>query len=111
MSVKNAVNAIELASIASSAVTASYQAIDATGIEKACFLLIINNNSNQAITVSFDGVTDNEYIPATTRVEFNVQNNAMPASWVALWPTGTKVYVKGTAGTGNIYVSGLYVAR
>lgn len=115
MSVKNAVNAIELASFASSGMSASYQVIDASGIEKACYVLRIVNNSSQGITVSFDGATDHAFLGANTTSiytqDFPAQNNAQPGSWVALWSRGTKVYVKGTAGTGTIYLSGLYVER
>ena len=108
MAVKNSVHAIELASIASGSVSASYAVIDSSGIEKACFRLKVVNNSDKDVTVSFDGSTDHEYIVNATTEQFPAQDYAQPPNWVSLWPVGTKVYVKGVAGTGNIYLSGYY---
>jgi len=111
MATKNAVNPLLMKSIDSATMTSSYQAIDSLGIAKACFLLKIVNASSQAVTVSFNGVDDNDFIPANLPAEYPSQTNAQPNSWVALWEKGTKVYVKGTAGTGRVYVTGLFVER
>lgn len=104
----NRVQAIPLTSIASSTVSGTYQAINANGLSEACFMIRINNDSNKDITVSYDGSTDHEFIIASDFLQVDAQNNARPNNFIALFPKGMIVYVKGTAGTGNIYLSGYY---
>ncbi len=106
---QNSVKALALNSILSSAVTALYVPINGSGFANAPFFIRIINASNMAITISYDGVTDNEYIPANSVFELPSQANAQPGAQVALFPKNTIVYIKGTAGTGNIYLSGYYV--
>lgn len=106
---QNSVKALAINSILSSAVTALYAPLNGSGFTSAPFFVRIVNASNMAITISYDGVTDNEYIPANSVFELPCQANAQPGAYVALFPKNTIVYVKGTAGTGNIYLSGYYV--
>lgn len=108
MAVKNIVLPITLTSIDSATVTGSYQAINSSGLPKACFLLRITNASNKDVTVSFDGSTDQEYVVAGTSLPLNFQTNAQPNTNIANMAQGTKVYVKGAAGTGSIFLSGYY---
>lgn len=97
-----------LSTFNSASVTGSYQAINASGLTAPCFKIRIANNSNQAITVSYDGVNDHEYIIGGQTLELNTQENAQPSAGVALIKKGTIVYLKGTAGTGTIAFSGYY---
>jgi hypothetical protein len=106
MPVKNAATPIPLTSIDSTAVTDTYQAINTTGLPFPCFSINILNDSDEDITVSFDGVNDHEYIVSDFDRDILFQTNAQPTNSVALLPQGTKIYVKGTAGTGYIYLSG-----
>ncbi len=105
---RNSVKALELATFNSASLSSSYQAIDADGFLKSPFFIRIVNAASTAITVSYDGTTDNEYIPANGVFELNSQQNAQPNNWVCKWPIGTVVYIKGTAGTGTIALSGYY---
>lgn len=107
MAVKNQIQAIPLSTFASASVTASYQAINA-GLPNSVFLLRIINASNKDITISYDGVHDNDYIIAGTVLSINGQANAQPNNFLANWAQGTIVYVKGTAGTGNVYIAGYF---
>jgi hypothetical protein len=111
MAVKNRVKAITLTSKASSTVTGSYAAINASGLTQACFLIRINNASNQAITISYDGTNDHDYLAANTALTFDFQANSQPNNFMALLALGTIVYVKGTAGTGTISLSGYYLEQ
>jgi hypothetical protein len=106
---KNSVHAIALTSFNSASLTSSYQAINASGFEKAIFFLRIVNDSSVNITISYDGVTDHEFIVDGSVFELATQTNGQPGAQVALFSVGTVVYVKGTAGTGTITVSGYYV--
>jgi hypothetical protein len=105
----NSVKALELSTFDAAALTSSYQSMNAPGLAEACFMIRIVNNSNVAITVSYDGITDNEYVAPTSPAKLGFQQNAQPAAYVALLPKFTQVYVKGTAGTGTIALSGYYV--
>ncbi len=104
----NRVNAIALTSIDSATVAGAYQAINAAGLPEACFMIRINNDSNRDITVSYDGTADHEFIIAGDFLQVDAQNNSRPNNFTALFAKGMIVYVKGTAGTGNIYLSGYY---
>lgn len=106
---KDTVKALVLTSIASATIGASYAAINPNGAEGSCFFLRIVNDSNQSITISYDGINDNEFLLADTFLEIGTQTNSQPNARFALFSKYTKVYVKGTAGVGNIYLSGYYV--
>jgi len=106
---QNSVKSFALSSILSSTVTSLYAPLNSLGFAQAPFFIRIVNASNMAITVSYNGVDDNEFIPANSVFELPSQTNAQPGAHMALFPKNTIVYVKGTAGTGNIYLSGYYV--
>ena len=105
MALKNSIKAVTLTNIDSATVTSSYKAINSSGLTKPCFLIRITNNSTQDVTVSYDGVNDNEYIPKATSIAISGQANVPEFASI---PASTIVWVKGTAGTGNIYLSGYY---
>lgn len=108
MSCKNSVAAITLESLDTSTLSGAYKPISAAGLPQACFLLRITNAATKALTISFDGVTDHEYIPSGTSITLEVQTNNQPNNRVALWAKNQVIYVNGTASTGNVYVSGYY---
>lgn len=106
---KDKIQPIGLTSRASSTLTAGYQSINPNGLPQACEIIYLTSSSSTEVTVSFDGVNDHEILVATAgRIPLFAQNNAQPKAEKSLWPKGTVVYVKGTAGTGNIYLSGYY---
>lgn len=94
--------------IESTGVSASYVAINATGLPFACFYILINNNSTEDVTVSLDGTNPHFYVPTMTELPINAQTNSQPSNNVAQFAAGTVFWVKGTTGTGFIYLSGLY---
>lgn len=96
-----------LRSIASSSVTSSYKLIQSV-LTFPTRIMKITNNSTQDVTVSWDGVNDNEYIPAGGFLLLDVSANR-EASQICEISANTSILVKGTAGTGNIYVSSYYV--
>lgn len=109
MALKNTINAAELFFIASNVVdTDEYQSINALGLPYASFLVRIINNSSEDVTVSYDGTTDHDFIPKGATLQLPLQTNSQPTSHVALMAKGTVIYVKGTAGTGDIYVAAYY---
>ena len=108
MSFKNSMKFIPLSSIDSSTFTGAYQVLNA-GVPFPLFAFKIVNNSTKDVTVSYDGgVTDNDYIPTTSAVIYDLQANKAPQNDFSALPQGTVVQVKGSAGTGSIYFVGLY---
>lgn len=86
----------------SASLTSSYQAVGAA-TSHDCFLIKMVNNGTTAVTVSFNGTTDHDICPATSFFLYDEQANASREGGMRV-PIGTTVYVKGTAGTGTIYV-------
>lgn len=111
MSNQNKIKAIELTSIDSASFTGSYQVINTDGLDEPCSLIRIINDSNRDITVSYDGTTDHDFVPTAETLQLPAQANAGPTSWSSMMPKGTRVYVKGSAGTGFVYLAGYYAPR
>jgi len=76
--------------------------------DHACFMIRINNTSNQPYTISYDGVTDHDFILANQVIEIYTQANAAPPGKVALFPKNMSFWLAGIAGVGDIYIVGYY---
>ena len=108
MAISNFVFPVPLTSIDSVGVSGTYAAINAGGLPNACFQIKIVNNSTKDVTVSWDGTNDHDYIPTLSTATFPFQSNAQPNAAQAQVRKGTTIYVKGTAGTGLVYLMGYY---
>lgn len=109
MALKNTVNAIELFGISSVVMDSNaYQPISNVGLPFPCFLVRIINNSDEDVTVSYDGVTDHDFVAQKTTLQLPLQANSQPSSYVALMGKGTMIYVKGTSGDGDVYLAAYY---
>ena len=106
---QNSVKALVLSVFDSADMLGTYQSLNAPGLSSPCFFIRIVNASNEAITVSYDGVNDHEYILEDSVFELASQTNAQPNAQQALMSAYTQVYVKGTAGMGTVTLSGYYV--
>lgn len=106
MNVKNFMSYIPRTSIDSSALTSSYQPINPNGTSGSCWTFDIINNSTSDIDVSFNGSTDHDFIPANSIKIIDIQTNSQPNNDINLMKKGQIVYVKGSAGTGIIYLVG-----
>lgn len=112
MAFKDSIAAIPLSTFDSSTMTADYQLITPeAGIPFACMLIKISNGSSDPITISYNGSTDEEYILAGESFPIYAQPLKQPQNLRCMWPQGTTVWVKGTASTGLISVSGYYSPR
>lgn len=111
MSNQNRVNAAALTSIDSAGFTGSYQVINSSGLPYPCFLVRLINDSDRDVTISYDGATDNDYLRSGETLQFPAQSNAGPSSWESIFSKGTKVYVKGSAGTGLVYLAAYYTPK
>lgn len=107
---KNIVKAIPLGIFNAANLTAAYQSIYPGGLPHSISLLRIINRSNVDFLLSYDGVTDNDYIGVDSTFILPVQQNSQPRNQVMQIPAGTLLSVKWVlaAGIGNIYISGYY---
>ena len=108
---QNRIKPIVLVSINSASLTSDYQEFNSAGLDGACFLLRVMNASDKGISLSYDGITDHEVVLANNTLQLDFQNNAQPNGWTALVSKGQVLYIKGTAGTGTVYLSGYYVSQ
>ena len=96
-----------LRSIDSSTFTGSYQSLG-TAMANPIRMFKITNNSTSDVTVSYDGgTTDHEYVPAGSFLLLDISANHV---WDCefLLAKGVQVSVKGSAGTGSVFLSTYY---
>jgi hypothetical protein len=107
---KDSVNIIPLTSVDSATISAiTWVPINTAGLPFGCFRVWITNNSTVDVTVSDNaGVNAKLFVPHGTTVYLDGQNNAGPMNMKTYYSRGKTFYVQGTAGTGLIYLSGLY---
>lgn len=109
MAVINAILPITMTSFNTAGLNGSFQVVNSGGTTEACVLIRIVNDSDQDVTVSFDGAVDHDYVRAGETLQLPIQSNAAPGSNTAKLRQGTQVWVKGAgAGTGLIYLAGYY---
>ena len=106
----NNAKTIPLITYSSASVTASFVPMNAApGIPHACGMIYVSNDSDEAITISFDGTNASEYIRENSDKRIPFKDVSLQNNQVGLLQQGTQIYVKGTAGTGTIAVSGYYL--
>jgi hypothetical protein len=106
MNVKYTMAYIPMTNIASSTLTGSYQPINSSGTTEPCWAFKIVNNSTEDVTVSLDGIHDHDYVPSNSGAVIDVYTNSQTQNKCNVLGKNTVVYVKGTAGTGNVYLVG-----
>lgn len=70
-------------------------------------ILKIVNNTNGDMTISFDGTTDNDFVPANSFVLYDFEANSY-SQYDFLLALNTQIYVKGTATSGSVYAVMVY---
>lgn len=101
-----------LRSIDSASFTGSYQTLG-TPLDHPARLIKFVNNSNVDVTISWDGSTDHDFLPASSAVVYDVATNRQAISGVGqlLIADQTQFYASGGAGGGNsgsVYLIVLY---
>lgn len=92
-----------LRSIDSATFTGAYQAVG-TPFNYPIRILKIINNSDENVSVSWDGIADHDFIPAATFALYDFGTNRGNSSPGLDLPQGIQISVKGSAGTGLVYV-------
>ena len=108
MPVKNSLLAIPLTSLNAAAVAIGFAPVNPNGLAEPCVILRIINDQTMPITISYDGLTDHDYLPARGILQINAQTNSLPKGNICRFNKGSIIYVAGVAGVGNVVVAGYY---
>ncbi len=94
-----------LRSIDSATLTGSYQALG-TPLLHPAYILKLVNNSTSLVTISRNGTSDIDVAPANSFWLYDEDEGGDTHESV---PAGTQIYVKGSAGTGLIYLVSQFI--
>jgi len=98
-----------LRSINSATFTGSYQNLG-TPLLHPSYICKLVNNSTVLVTISIDGINDMDVAPASSFWLYDEGKVGLSSAYPAL-PQGTQVMVKGSAGTGIVYLVSQYVIQ
>ena len=102
------IKAMEMIVFDSANLTGGYDLATPTGLPSPLFLLNIKNYSSAGIEISYNNTFTGDFAKAGEVVD--VQSNMHGEMYnTALFPFGEKIYLKGVAGQGNIYIVGYYL--
>jgi len=106
MATSNKIISVPRVTFDSASLTGSYQSISAGGIPNPVVVIRFVNDSDADFSISFDGATDHDIVLAGTEHSLNATSLFGDNARGAQFAQGTKIYVKGSAGTGLFYVVG-----
>ena len=110
MAAKTYITFTELITFDSSALTTSYQPLNATGFSTDVYIFKMYNGSDQDITISYDGSTDHDFLAAGATFIIDFASNSEGKREGLR--KGQQIWVKGAgAGTGNIRANGYSRSR
>lgn len=95
-----------LRSIDSATFTGAYQALGIPLAHAPCLVKFVNN-SNQLVTISWNGVTDHDIMPSSSFSLYDITSNACREGGLYI-SKNTQFYVKGAAGVGSVYLVVFY---
>lgn len=96
-----------LRSVNSATLTGVYVKLG-TPLANASYICKLVNNSSVLVTVSIDGVTDIDVAPANSFWLYDEGKVGRDGAFPAL-PAGTQIWVKGSAGSGLVYLVTQYI--
>ena len=109
MSVKDTIFPFEMTEFDAADFDGTYQAINEDGFPFACVVMRIVNDCDSDIMISWNGVTNHEFIEAGEKSEHYFQISNRPGNAVSMVPKGTVIHVVGPAqSTGTVYLMGYY---
>lgn len=92
-------------SIDSSTFTGSYQLVGV--LSGNARIVKFTNNSNQLVTLSWDGTNDHEILPPLSFLLIDASANKQ-GTWGCEVVDGQPFYAKGSAGSGLLYISSYF---
>lgn len=96
-----------LRSIDSSTFTGSYQAVG-TPLLHPGYIVKLVNNSTVLVTISIDGINDMDVAPGNSFWLYD-EGKSGNSSFMPALPQGTQIMVKGSAGSGSVYLISQYI--
>ena len=104
MNTKNSIFPIALTSINSNTLLiGTYKVINSSGLPNACLSIHINNHTKDDVFVSFDGINDHDFVPMGEELRIDIPYR--DCNFAKL----SKIYIRGTASIGYIYLSAYYL--
>lgn len=98
-----------LRTIDAATLTGSYQALQ-TALAHPSYICKLVNNSTSLVTISINGTSDIDVAPANSFWLYDESKVGASGSYPSL-PQGTQIYVKGSPGTGSIYLVSQYIVQ
>lgn len=108
---KNSISAIVRQELDGGDFTGNYQLLSpVSGIGHACFCIVINNNTNQELGISYDGVNSHDFAAPAQVIKYEFQGQSQPQGFVCKFSSNMQVWVRsvGGVGTGAVYLMGYY---
>jgi hypothetical protein len=96
-----------LRSLAAGSISGTYAPVG-TSFQHNMRLVRFQNTTDAGITLSFDGVADNLYLPSQTFLLFDITTNRLGNLTTWCFQNGTQVYAAGSPSMGAVYVECLY---
>ena len=98
-----------LRTLAFGSISGTYAAVG-TALLNPARQIIITNTTDVLLTFSFDGVNDHFVLPANAFLLLDVTSNMTLVGGTLVIAQGQRIYVKGTASSGSVYLSSFYGA-
>lgn len=92
--------------IDSATLNGTYQALG-DALEQSSYICKVVNNSTVLVTISIDGINDVDVVPAGSFWLYDCDKTTEHESI----PVNTQFYVKGSAGTGSIYLVNQFLIK
>jgi hypothetical protein len=96
-----------LRSLAAGSISATYAGIG-TAFQNPVRIFHLQNQTDVGLTFSWDGLTDNVYLPAGAFLLLDVTSNSSLPAGAIYFGQGQRLYVKGSPTTGSVYLSIFY---
>lgn len=99
-------NYVERASLAASTFTGNLQALGT--LPNTCRMIRITNNTSKDLDISFDGVTNHDFLPNGKTLELSPLYANLSQDQEMGIRQNTTVYVSAASGTGDVYLAAYY---
>lgn len=90
--------------------TGSYQTLGSV-LTFPCSIVKIINNSTVLVTISTDGSNDHDVLPASSFTLYDITSDSPQEGGSIFVEKGRQYYVKGSAGTGLVYLVTQYIKQ
>ena len=96
-----------LRSIAAGSISPTYTGIGSAFADPVR-IFFLQNQTDVGLTFSWDGITDNVYLPSDSFLLLDVATNSSQPAGAIYFGQGQRIYVAGSPSTGSVYLSVFY---